>query len=102
MKQDLFDWAATEESVSKPAPASEPDVEGYTWHWWTPWPIGLTTRDCYMRQISRDRRALEECEKEEREFYAQRIVLFRKAIIEMDSADGAPSKNSVDTAPGVG
>lgn len=95
MKQDLFAFDDTPAPVSTPV---EEDQGDHKWNWWDPWPSHWTQRQCYMRQISRDRRALEECEPEERRFYAERIVAYRKAIMEMDGA-GSPQQ-ATSAVPG--
>lgn len=102
MKQDLFDWEAAEEPISKPTPvSSEIQVES-KWEWWDPWPEGLTVREQYMRQVGRDRRALEECHEEsERQFFLARIVAYCQSIKDMEVTPCAPSRPHDVTAIGT-
>lgn len=72
MKQDLFDWEAAEEPISKPAPKVP------------------TYRECLVEQIIRDRKVLEEdpiYHQPSTQFYLDRIVAYMLELKKIDAEE---------------
>lgn len=79
--------------------APAPAVPHYSWNWWDPWPANLSLRECFRRQIARDRRAIEEGYEDETLLFRDRIASLEADLKEMDGDRRSSQQTPPAAAP---